>query len=163
MFVTADRSGGAAVDAVFEAGLRDHIEPYRMAGYDVEVDAPHFVPLDVGLHICVQRELFRSQVRGAVLDALSSGVRRDGRLGLFHPDRFTFAQPVYLSAIVAEAQSVVGVESVAVVTFRRQRNDASSAVDSGVLPMGRLEIARLDNNPNFPERGVLTVTAGGGK
>ena len=29
--------------------------------------------------------------------------------------------------------------------------------------MGRLEIARLDNDPNFPERGVLALTVGGGK
>jgi hypothetical protein len=29
--------------------------------------------------------------------------------------------------------------------------------------MNRLEIARLENEPNFPERGLLTVTLGGGK
>jgi hypothetical protein len=47
--------------------------------------------------------------------------------------------------------------------FQRQRDDASSALDTGVLPMSRLEIARLDNDPSFPERGVLALTAGGGK
>jgi hypothetical protein len=31
-----------------------------------------------------------------------------------------------------------------------------------VLPMGRLEIARLDDDPSFPERGVLDLTFGGG-
>ena len=40
---------------------------------------------------------------------------------------------------------------------------SSSGIDEGVLEMGRLEIARLDNDPSFPERGVLTITAGGGK
>jgi hypothetical protein len=29
--------------------------------------------------------------------------------------------------------------------------------------MHRLEIARLDNDRTFPDRGVLAVTAGGGK
>ena len=38
----------------------------------------------------------------------------------------------------------------------------SSGIDSGVLRMGRLEIARLDNDPSFPERGVLSLTFGGG-
>jgi hypothetical protein len=47
--------------------------------------------------------------------------------------------------------------------FQRQRDDSTSAIDSGVLPMGRLEIARLDDDPSFPERGVLVLTAGGGK
>ena len=41
------------VDDPFEIELRNHLEPYRMAGYDLEVDGPRFVPLDVGLHVCV--------------------------------------------------------------------------------------------------------------
>ena len=86
---------------------------------------------------------------------LSSRVRPDGTLGFFHPDRFTFGQPVYLSAIVAAAQAVPGVESVVAHTFQRQRDDESSALDTGVLEMHRLEIARLDNDPTFPDRGVL--------
>jgi hypothetical protein len=102
-------------------------------------------------------------VKAAVLDVLGSGVRADGTLGFFHPDRFTFGAPVYLSAIVAAAQAVPGVESVTPTSFQRQRDDASSALDTGVLAMSRLEIARLDDDPSFPERGVLELTMGGGK
>ncbi|HEX5801250.1 MAG TPA: putative baseplate assembly protein [Gaiellaceae bacterium] len=163
VFVTADRVGGSAVDDPFEADLVRHLNPFRMAGYDLEVDGPRFVPLDVGIHLCVQPEYFRVHVKAAVLDVLSSGVRSDGTLGFFHPDRFTFGQPVYLSAIVAAAQGVPGVQSVVAKTFRRQREDASSALDTGVLEMQRLEVARLDNDRTFPEHGVLALTAGGGK
>ena len=85
-----------------------------------------------------------------MLEVLSSGARRDGTLGFFHPDRFTFGSPVYLSAIVAAAQAVEGVESVTPVSFQRQRDSASSALDTGVLEMGRLEIARLDDDPIVP-------------
>ena len=59
VFVTADRSAALAVDDPFEAELRSHLEPFRMAGYDLEVDGPRFVPLDVGLHVCVEPEYFR--------------------------------------------------------------------------------------------------------
>jgi hypothetical protein len=163
VFVTADRVGGLAVDDPFETELRDFLEPYRMAGYDLEVNGPVPVPLDVELFLCVQPDYFRSHVRAAVLDVLSSGVRADGTLGFFHPDRFTFGSPVYLSAVVAAAQAVPGVQSVTPKVFQRQRDDSSSGLDSGVLEMGRLEIARLDNDPSFPERGVLVLTAGGGK
>jgi predicted phage baseplate assembly protein len=163
VFVTADRVGGVAVDDEFETELRRHLEPFRMAGYDLEVDGPRFVPLDVELFICVQPEYFRSHVKAAVLDVLSSGVRADGTLGFFHPDRFTFGAPVYLSAIVAAAQGVPGVQSVIPKLFQRQRDDSTSALDTGVLPMSRLEIARLDDDQSFPERGVLVLTAGGGK
>ncbi|MEP6811422.1 MAG: putative baseplate assembly protein [Actinomycetota bacterium] len=163
VFVTADRVGGAAVDGPFETELRTHLERFRMAGYDLEVDGPRFVPLDVGLLVCVEPDYFRAHVYAAALDALASGVRRDGSLGFFHPDRFTFGAPVYLSAIVAAAQGVEGVQSVTAQTFQRQRDDASSGLDTGVLPMSRLEIARLDNDPSFPEHGVLELAFGGGK
>jgi hypothetical protein len=163
VFATADRAGGLPVTDEFETDIRRHLEPFRMAGYDLEVDGPRFVPLEVGLHVCVEPDHFRAHVQAAVLDVLASRVRPDGTLGFFHPDRFTFAQPVYLSAIVAAAQAVPGVESVTAVTFQRQRDAASSALASGVLTMGRLEIARLDDDPSFPERGSLVVTTGGGK
>jgi hypothetical protein len=163
VFVAADRTGGQPVDAAFAAVLRRRLDGYRMTGYDLEVDAPHLVPLDVELFVCAEPDHFRAHVVAAVLDVLSSGVRASGTPGFFHPDRFTFGTPVYLSAIVAAAQAVPGVQSVTPMRFQRQRDDASSALDTGVLPMDRLEVARLDNDPSFPDRGVLTLTMGGGK
>lgn len=132
-----------------------------MAGYDLEVDGPQFVSLEVALHICVRADYFRSQVVREVRRVLGSGVLADGRLGVFHPDNFSFGEPIYLSRIIAAAQAVVGVESVSALRF--QRRAGPSGLIEGVLRMGRLEIARLDDNPNFPERGQLTLAAGGGK
>jgi hypothetical protein len=163
VFVIADRTGGLAVDAPFEAELETFLDPYRMAGYDLEVTAPQFVSLEVGLLVCAEPDYFRAHVQAAVLDVLSSGVRAGGALGLFHPDRFTFGTPVYLSPIVAAAKDVEGVQSVTPLRFRRQRDPSTCALDAGVLTIGRLEIARLDDDPNFPEHGVLGLTMGGGK
>ena len=163
VFVTADRLGGAAVDPGFEARLRRHLERFRMAGYDLEVDSPRFVALDVALHLCVKPAYFRSDVVKAVRDALSSALLPDGRLGVFHPDNFTFGQPVYLSRIVAAAQAVEGVESVRVDRFKRLVDPSPATLETGVIPIGRLEIAQLDNNPNFPDRGEIDITAEGGK
>jgi hypothetical protein len=163
VFVTADRVGGAKVDAEFEGGLRRHLERFRMAGYDLEVDAPHFVPLDVSLHICVKPGYFRSAVIAAVRDALSSVLLPDGRLGAFHPDNFTFGQAVYASRVVAAAQSVEGVESVRLDRFQQLVDPDPSTQENGVVPVGRLEVAQLDNDPNFRDRGRLLVSAGGGQ
>ncbi len=163
VFVTADRLGGAGVDAPFEARLRRHLERFRMAGYDLEVDAPHFVALDIELHLCVLRDYLRADVLRAVRAVLGSGVLADGRLGAFHPDNFSFGEPVYLSRIIAAAQAVEGVESVVATRFARRAAPGSVGLAEGLLRIGRLEIARLDNNPNFPERGRLVLTAGGGK
>ena len=163
VFVTADRLGGGAVDAPFEARLLRHLERFRMAGYALDVDAPRFVALDIELHLCVLQDYFRSEVLRAVRAVLGSGVLPDGRLGAFHPDNFSFGEPVYLSPIVAAVQAVEGVESVSATIFTRRAAPSTVGLAEGLLRMGRLEIARLDNNPNFPERGRLTLNAGGGK
>ncbi|MFG2328076.1 putative baseplate assembly protein [Streptomyces sp. NPDC048604] len=163
VFVTADRRGGRPVDAEFERDLRARLERFRLAGYDLEVDGPVFVPLEIGLHVCVEPAHLRSDVGAAVLARLGDSTLPGGGRGLFHPDRLTFGQPVHLSTVLAEVHAVPGVESVDVHTFQRQRRPETSGLESGVLEMGRLEIARLDNDPNFPERGVLDLTLGGGR
>jgi len=163
VFLTVDRVGGRKVDADFEARLRDHMERFRMAGYDLEVDGPRFVPIDLLLHVCVKPDYFRSQVQGALLERLSNRVLQDGRRGLFHPDEWTFGEPVHLSRIYAAASEVEGVESVKVEHFQRLGRPAELEIEAGILPIGRLEIAVLDNDPNFQEKGRLELAMGGGK
>lgn len=163
VFVTADRPGGRNVDPGFARELRARLERYRLAGYDLEVDGPRPVPLEIDLQVCVADGHLRSDVRTAVLQVLGDTVLPDGRRGLFHPDDLTFGQPVHLSGVYAAAHSVPGVESVQVRTFRRARQPETSGLASGVLPMGRLEIAQLDNDPDFPERGVLRLSLEGGR
>lgn len=163
MFVTADRTGGLPVDAAFESTLRQHLERYRLAGHDLEIDAPRFVSLEIDLRVCVKPDYFRSQVKAALLEVFSSRTLPDGRQGVFHPDRFTFGQPVYLSSLYAIAQAVPGVDSVEVTRFRRQGIPSLVPLNTGKLELGRLEIARLENDPNFPERGVFRLRMEGGK
>ncbi|NEQ30830.1 MAG: putative baseplate assembly protein [Leptolyngbya sp. SIO4C5] len=163
VFVTVDRLGGLSVDAAFETELRQHLEPFRMAGYDLEVDGPRYVSLEIDMLICVQPSYFRSEVKAALLQVLSSRALADGSRGLFHPDNFTFGQAVYLSQIYAIAQAVAGVASVQIQLFQRQGSPSSVALDTGVLEIERLEIARLANDPDFPEHGVLRLQMEGGK
>lgn len=163
VFVTADRPGGAAVDAPFERRLRRHLERFRMAGYDLEVDGPRPVALDIELHVCVLADHFRAAVLKALREVLTSGFMPSGEPGLFHPDRFTFGQAVYLSPIVAAAQAVPGVEAVRALRFQRLVNPGPTTLADGVIPIGRLEVAQLADDPNFRERGRLVLTLGGGK
>ncbi len=163
VFVTVDREGGAGVSDEFETDIRAHVERYRMAGHDLEIDNPQFVSLEIDLHVCVRTDHFRSDVERELFEALSNRDLPDGRQGLFHPDRWTFGQPVYLSSIYGAAHQVTGVESVEVRTFQRQGVPESAGLDNGRLDMTALEIPRLDNDRNFPEHGRLTITLGGGK
>lgn len=163
VFVTADRLGAAAVDPPFQRDLRRHLEPFRMAGYDLRVDQPRFVSLEIDLFVCVKPDYFRADVKLALLRALGSGRLADGRLGLFHPDNFSFGETVHLSTVIAAAQGVAGVASVEATTFGRQGVPDPLPLAQGRIELGRLEIARLDNDPNYPERGVLRLAMGGGR
>jgi hypothetical protein len=163
VFLTVDRRGGLDVDADFEKDMLKHIEHFRMAGHDLEVDGPRFVSLEVEMKICVKPDYFRSDVKRELLRIFSSGLLSDGRRGIFHPDNFTFGQPVYVSTLIAAAQKVPGVASVQVFKFQRQGLFNSTALKSGVINLGRLEVARLENDPNFPEHGTFGLIMEGGK
>ena len=169
MFLTVDRMGGRAVDADFEADLRAFLERYRLTGHDLEVDGPRFVPLDVAFTVCVEDGYFRSSVKQALLEAFSNRQFPDGRRGFFHPDRFTFGQPVYLSQMVAEAMQVQGVRWVDAEVgagkpnrFKRWGQPQRDEFEQGEIELGRLEIARLDNDPSAPENGKIEFIMEGG-
>ncbi|MEU1973409.1 hypothetical protein ABZ477_17275 [Microbacterium sp. NPDC019599] len=163
VFLTVDRRGGGAVDARFEQRLRGFLERYRMAGHDLEIDGPHFVALEVGLKVCVLPDFYRADVRQALLTRLGRGRRDDGGPAFFHPDEHTFGQPVTLSALLAAAHGVEGVHLVEPITFQRRGDPRGDGIRRGELAMGRLEIARLDNDPSFIERGTLELAMEGGR
>lgn len=163
VFLTVDRTEGLEVDDNFKKEMIQHVERYRMAGHDLEVDGPRFVSLEIEMRVCVLPEYFRSDVKSALLQVFSNRVLHSGKRGVFHPDNFTFGQTVYLSQLYATAQSVAGVAWVEITKFQRKDFPGNGALDARKLELGRLEIARLDNDPNFPENGVFILNMDGGK
>lgn len=158
VFLTIDRRGGLEVDAPFKDEMRRYLERYRLAGQDVEIDGPRYVSLEIEMQVCVLPGYFRSDVEAALLTVLSNRILPDGRPGVFYPDNFTFGQAVNLSPLYAAAQAVPGVNFVEIKKFQRLGDAASSGLIQGMLLMDRLEIARLDNDPNFPEHGAFRVS-----
>ena len=173
VFVGVDPKDPA--DLITEPGGRTHLAPglaglvlaqltrYKLAGYDLEIRSAEYVPLELAFELCVEPDHFRADVVQAVRFALSNRVNPDRTRGLFHPDHYTFGQRVYLSEIYAAIEAVQGVLSVFITLFRRFGKASNGEIESGVLPIGPWEIARLDNDPDFQENGVLRITAGGGK
>ncbi|MEE9555567.1 MAG: putative baseplate assembly protein [candidate division Zixibacteria bacterium] len=162
VFITVDRRNARDVDTEFKGEICRHLEQYRMAGYDLEIRGPLFVPLDIVVNVCVKPEYFRNHVKESLLQVFSRYDLPDGRRGFFHPDNFTFGQPVYLSAIYKRAMEVAGVASVEAKKFRRWAKKSNNEKEKGLLLPANLEIARLDNDLNFPENGKIDFLMYGG-
>ncbi len=163
VFVSVDRRDGLPVNTQFEQRLLPFLEPYRLAGHDLEIDRPRPVALEITLRIRVQPDYFRNDVKQALQKVFNRHRQPNGQLGLFHPDRFTFGQTVYLSPLYAAAQALDGVEWVRAERFQRRDQPGATGIDLGWLTFNRLEIARLDNDLNFPDRGVFELIMEGGK
>lgn len=161
--VTLDPLGTEELSGDLRRAVLDHLHSRKMAGYDLEIASARYVPLKIRVRCCLQELAFRDQVLRDLRTALGSGVGADGVKGFFHPDRWTFGQGVKLSHLYAAVARVQGIECAEVLTFERLRKPQSDELTEGEIPMQWDEIARLDNDPNFPERGRLDLELVGGR
>ena len=122
-----------------------------------------YVPIAVTVFVQVRPKYLKAHVKVAVLQALGSGTLPDGSKGFFHPDNLTFGQSIHVSQLVAAAQRVVGVEHVKVTELRRLIDPPPDELRKQVLGIGELEIAQMENDVDYPDRGVLHVRVGGGR
>jgi hypothetical protein len=170
VFISVDLAQGATLTPELEASIADWVARHRLAGYDVEIAPPIYVPLSIDVEVCASPGYFPADVEQALLEMLDSRIHADGSLGFFHPDNFSFGQPLYLSKLYAAIASVTGVQSAAVTAFARrydpdsppQRSITRRNLENGAIAVGPLEIVRLDNDPSQPENGILQVKVRGG-
>ncbi|MGV8965785.1 MAG: putative baseplate assembly protein [Cellulomonas sp.] len=163
--VTVDPVAARAEDPAVPASVLTALETRRMAGVDVEIARPVYVPLTLVLTGCVAPGHLRPDVEVQLLDALSARALPGARRGFFHPDRFTFGQPLYLSDLVAAAMAVPGLDWVQVTTFARAGAGASRTalnLAAGWITAAPREVLRCDSDPNNPEAGRVDVVLAGG-
>ncbi len=151
--ISVQRRGGREADPAFRRELLRYLEPYRMTGCELEVIDPQYVSLHVSVRARLHPGYHAGGVRAALVNALGNGTSPDGTPGFFHPINFTFGQPVHRSQFIARAMAVPGVAWVELGQFRR----ADSPNDVEHIPIGPLEIARLENNLDLANRGTLQV------
>jgi hypothetical protein len=163
VFDAVEPQGGGAVSPALRNSLLASLERYRLAGQDLEIDSPRYVSLEIALQVCVEAGYFQADVELALLEVLSNRILPGGQKGLFYPGNFTFGQTVYLSPIYAAARSVAGVHAVAATVFQPQGVATNQFLDAGEIKLGPLQVARLDNDRNFPNHGQLTLLMEGGR
>ncbi len=163
VWVAVDPFGSEEADQSLLDEIARKLHHYRLIGHDLVVKSAHRVPLDIGLTICIGPNYLRSHVKAELLKIFSNKRLTDNKWGFFHPDNLTFGDDIYLSKIIAAAQAVQGVESVTVTRMQRWGEAENNEIENGVLPLSPLEIARLENDPVFPENGKLSLDMRGGR
>jgi hypothetical protein len=161
--VAIDPLGQAEADAALLEAVETYLYRFRRIGHDLAVRPARYLALDIVMEICVQPDFLRGHVKADLLQRFSARCLPDGTLGFFHPDALSFGQGISLSRLVAAAQAVPGVESVAVTKLERLFEGPNGEIEQGLLPIGPLEVARLDNDPNFPENGRIRFELRGGR
>jgi hypothetical protein len=160
-FVSIDPVAGAP--AALAAETASTLGLMRMAGTDVVVEGATIVGLNLTLLVTVQPGYQRTQVTQTLNQVFTTGQQPNGQPGLLDPDQFTFGQTIYLSPFIAAVQNTDGVASVQATSFQRFDAPGQDYTAAGNIALHRLEIARMNNDPNRPDLGTCTLQMQGGQ
>ncbi len=158
--VTVDPANALELDDELAAAVFHHLDAVRLIGDDLEVRGPRFVPLKVTVRVCIHPGYWPRDVRLLLEAEFSTGYAPDGSPAFFHPDRWTFGQPLRASEIVAVAQKVEGVHHVIAVDLRRLYDPVPAGQ---TIEVGPSEVLLVENDPDHYERGVIRFELEGGR
>ena len=153
--LAVDPMGAEGVTPELRRGLMRELDAKRLSGYDIEITAPAYVPIELSIEFSTRAGFQQADVQQALLLALGSG-------RFFHPDNFTFGDPVIVSRLFAVMAAVAGVQNVRITRLARLHaaqpaRETAVNLAQGYLTVGHDEIIRLDNDRNSPQNGTLSI------
>lgn len=177
--VAIDPVGGGELSADLRARVAARLDALRLIGDDVELRAASYVPLDIRIVVCAHAAYWIEDLRTELEMAFSDVDLPPGSpwpRGLFHPDLWSFGQPLYASQLIGRALSVTGVERVVKLGMRRFNPGSGGGimvveVDPSDLPeataqrldFGEFEVLVVANDPDHLERGRIVFEIEGGR
>jgi len=174
--VAIDPAGSTVLQEPLRRAIADYLEAVRLIGEDLEVRPASYVPLDIRLTLCIESAYWPEDLRAVLDEEFSDGWTRDGRRGFFHPDAWTFGQPLYASQLIGRALAVTGVGRVLRLSLRRWNPGSGGGlsaidIDPLALPASKLEklavgpaeIIIVASDPNHLETGRITFEITGGR
>jgi hypothetical protein len=163
VFIAAEPINNAPLSKQLRCNLTQTVNQYRLAGQDILLEPPQYVPLVIELTICVSPDYFQRDVQQQLMQALGSGTLPTGEPALFSPDNFELGETVYLGPIYSAARAVPGVDRVTATVFEPQSENTTVYLQQGYIPMGSFQVAQMMNDPSLPANGRLSLTMQGGK
>ena len=162
VFATPDPKGSFSLSAAEQSDLENQLDRYRLAGREAYGMNPKFANLDLEIDVCVATASYQGEVKKAVLEALFGRRGLQAHLGFFSPDKWTFGDPLYRAKLEAAIQGVPGVRAVERIHMRRRGWFPKRLFDELVYFVAADEIIRVENDPQFPERGAVRLCMEGG-
>jgi hypothetical protein len=172
--VTIDPVGTNELSYELRKTVSNYLNAVRLIGEDLEIRPPAFVPLEIKVVLCAEPDVWAEDIRFVLEEEFSAGWTPDGRRGFFHPDLWTFGQPLYASQIVGRALQVKGVEHAVgqkiadggsektISVFIKRRNSPVVASDS-LTQLNYNEIIQVMNDPDHLEQGTIVFDVKGGR
>lgn len=154
-FVAAEPRGGFDPTSAQLGQTEAVVECVRQAGRDARVRRPDYLDVDLEIDVCVQRDAYPGEVIPRIERALTAP-------GFFSPDNFTFGQALQRSALEAAVQAVPGVKAVQAIHLRVRGKLDWRPFSTPELTAEPWQIIRVQNDPRFPGRGSVRISAHGG-
>lgn len=159
--ITVDPEGTAALSDALRRAVARHLETVRLIGEDLEIRPPRFVPLEIRVVVCVAQDFWPEDLRFILEQEFSTGHTPDGRPGFFHPDLWTFGQPLRASQIIGRAQKAQGVGHVVSVSLKRWNETGAGKRE--IVNLRHNEIIQVMSDPDHLERGFIFFELKGGR
>jgi hypothetical protein len=156
-FVTPDPLGSFTLSEERRTELEWLMDCVRQAGREVHVLDPVFVDIDLEVALCIEPGAYFGQVQERVIRALAGPARFGDPLPFFHPDNFSFGDPLYRAELEAAIHAVPGVLAVEEIMVRRRGQTAYEPFTATRIEVGSDRILRLRNDPRRPGQGSLRV------
>ncbi|MDO6416123.1 baseplate J/gp47 family protein [Sphingomonas sp. BIUV-7] len=156
-FVTPDPLGSATLSEPRRTELEALMDRVRQAGREVHVIDPVFLDIDLDISICIEPGAYFGQVQERVVRALTGPARYGEPLPFFHPDNWSFGDPLYRAEVEAATAAVPGVLAVDGIRLRRRGQAEFAEFADAVLVAGTDRILRLANDPRLPDQGSLAI------
>ena len=163
VFTAVDPRGAEQIALDQEIQLVELLNRRRLAGYESYAPNPIYLSVDLSIAICADDGWLDGDVEAGVLNRLGSATRPNNAQGFFFADRFSFGSPLYRSRLEAAIQAVPGVAGVRQLLYRQRGTFAGYTDLPEVLTPAPNQILRVDNDPSWPERGVIKVIVEGGR
>jgi hypothetical protein len=174
--VAIDPAGTTQLEDETRRRIERHLDAVRLMGEDLEIRPARYVALDIKVRLCADPDYWPEDLSAELEMEFSDDYTPYGRPGFFHPDNWTFGQPLYASQIIGRALSVKGVGRVLSVSMSRWQAGAGPTTSTITISPDDLpenlverievepfEIIQVANDPDHLETGRILFEILGGR